>query len=108
MVKTREDILSEVKERFKDDTTDSTLSFIEDLSDTINDLDTKAQGQTDWQKKYEENDKEWREKYKARFFEGGTPDPVTKPEPETEPEERTPGYHDDGTPMTFDELFKRG
>lgn len=105
-VKSKEDILGIIKEKFKDDTSDSTLGFIEDVTDTINDLEGKAQGETDWKAKYEENDKQWREKYKERFFSGEpAPSPtITKTEPEDE--ERVPGYKDDGTPMSFNDLFK--
>ena len=58
--------------------------------------------QTDWKKKYEENDKQWREKYRDRFFSGnedGTknPDPI---EPPTEPNTLPPD-----SPKTFDDLF---
>lgn len=107
-VLSREDLMKSVKEKFKDDTSDETLAFIANVSDTINDLETKASDETDWHKKYEENDKQWREKYKERFFSGDTSQPK-KTEPDTEPgehEERVPGYHEDGTPMTFDDLFK--
>lgn len=104
-IKSKEDILNSIKEKFKDDTSDSTLSFIEDVSDTINDLETKAKDEADWKGKYEENDKQWREKYKERFFSGS---PVKEPEPITEPEtEDVPGYRKDGTPMSFEDLFKK-
>lgn len=105
-VKSIEDILSIIKDKFKDDTTDSTLGFIEDVTDTINDLDTKAKDETDWKAKYEENDKQWREKYKERFFSGGDPEPKSKPKGSPDPEEHIPGYREDGTPMSFNDLFK--
>lgn len=110
-VLSREDLLNSIKDKFKDDTSDDTLALIANLSDTINDLTEKSSGEEGWKKKYEENDKQWREKYKERFFSGDT---STKQEQKTETdtdndtEERVPGYHDDGTPMTFDELFKKG
>lgn len=105
-VKSKEDILGIIKEKFKDDTSDSTLGFIEDVTDTINDLEDKAKDETDWKSKYEENDKQWREKYKERFF-SIEPNPITpRPDPTTEPEEHIPGYRDDGTPMSFNDLFK--
>lgn len=92
MVRTKDELLASIKDRFKDDTSDETISFIEDVSDTINDLETKALDETDWKSKYEENDKEWREKYRDRFFntEGGD----TKPLDEEPPK-----------PMSFDDLF---
>lgn len=106
-VKSKEDILSAIKDKFKDDTTDSTLSFIEDVSDTINDLESKASGEQNWKQKYEDNDKQWREKYKERFF-SGAPAKKEEQEEEHDPEEKVPGYRDDGTPMSFNDLFKKG
>lgn len=93
-VKSKEDILSVIKDKFKDDTTDSTLSFLEDVSDTINDLEQRASDSTDWHQKYEENDKEWREKYKERFFSAPV-EPEPKTDPELEPKK----------PKTFADLF---
>lgn len=94
-VKTREEILAEVKARFGEKTDDETIAFLEDVSDTLTDLETKAKGDgTDWKAKYEENDAEWRKKYTERFY---SSDPV----PDTEPPEP-----DDATkPKTFAELF---
>lgn len=103
-VRTKEDILESIKEHFKDDTSDSTLSFIEDVSDTINDLETKASDEINWQKKYEDNDKQWREKYKNRFFEG-TSSVTPATEPVTKTETSIPGYKEDGSPMSFADLF---
>lgn len=107
MVKTKDEILVSIKERLKDDTSDEALSFIEDVTDTINDLEHKAQDETDWKSKYEENDKEWREKYKERFFSGEPVANIPIATAETETEERVPGYKDDGTPMTFNDLFNK-
>lgn len=105
MVKTKDEILGSIKDKFKDDTSDETISFIEDVTDTINDLENKAQDETDWKSKYEENDKEWREKYKERFFSSDPVQSITAPVAEPETQERIPGYKDDGTPMSFNDLF---
>ena len=93
MVKTKDELLASIKERFKDDTSDETISFIEDVSDTINDLETRASDETDWKYKYEENDKQWREKYRDRFFNS---------------ESKEDEHLDDDTPkpLSFDDLFK--
>lgn len=85
--KSKEEILSFVREKFKDDTSDEVLEFIEDLTDTIDDDDDDE----DWKSKYEANDKMWREKYKARFF-------ASEKEEEEEEEE-------DEEKVTFDDLF---
>lgn len=92
MVKTKDELLASIKEKFKDDTSDETISFIEDVSDTINDFETRASDETDWKSKYEENDKQWREKYRDRFF-------------NSESEEDKHLDDDDVKPMNFDDLF---
>ena len=97
MVRSREDILNAIKERFADDTSDETIALIEDVSDTLDDYETKTNDTTDWKEKYETNDKEWREKYKARFF---------KPSGKQEDDEPDPDDGDEDVPMTFEELFK--
>lgn len=68
MVRTAEEILGAVSERFSEDTSDETISFIEDITDTVNHL--YDQSNEDWKAKYEENDEMWRRKYKERFFTG--------------------------------------
>lgn len=100
-IKTSEEILNYIKEKVGDDTSDETLNFIEDVSDTFNDLEKKSKEETDWKKKYEDNDKEWRQKYRDRFFsgnEGGetNTDPIEPPKAEGT---------DDTSPKTFDDLF---
>lgn len=93
-VKSKEEIMALIKDKFGEDTSDETLAFLEDISDTFNDLETKASGDgEDWKEKYEQNDKEWREKYKERFF---SAEPTTK-DPDPEPE--------DNSPKTYEELF---
>ena len=68
MVKTREEIMEMLKTRVGEDTSDEAISFMEDVTDTLNDYERKLIGDgTDWKAKYEENDKQWRERYVARF-----------------------------------------
>lgn len=77
----------------KQTTKDALLAFVGDRTDdeaisileTIND-DGIDDG-VDWYQKYADNDKEWRERYTARFKEGGTPQPILAPEPEPDPED---------------------
>lgn len=84
-VRTREEILESIRTRVGKDTDDDTISFIEDVTDTLTDLETKANGSgEDWEKKYRENDESWRKKYTERFFSKEPepePEPVNKPEP---------------------------
>lgn len=95
-VKTKEQLLEYIKNKTADDTSDDTLNFIADITDTLDDYENKLHDQTDWKKKFEENDKEWRNKYKERFFEGDPDAEATKPETE---EEET------AEPKTYDDLF---
>lgn len=46
--------------------TDDKIGFIEDLTDTVN----AGSENLNWKEKYENNDKEWREKYRRRFMTG--------------------------------------
>ena len=79
--------------KMKQTTKDALLAFIGDRTDdeaisileTIND-DGIEDGE-DWHQKYIDNDNEWRERYTARFKDGGTPQPTNPPEPEPDPEE---------------------
>lgn len=94
-VKTREEILEELRARVGEQTDDETIAFLEDVTDTLSDLETKAKGDgTDWKTKYEENDAEWRKRYTERFY-------SSAPNPDTEP----PKPDEPSKPKTFDELF---
>lgn len=91
-VKTREELLAEVKSRVGIQPDDDTIAFLEDVSDTLTYLETMAKGDgTDWKAKYEENDAEWRKKYTERFY-------SSDPDPDPEPDVAT-------KPKTFAELF---
>lgn len=96
-VKTREEILESLKTRLGEKPDDESISFLEDVTDTLDDFEKRANGDgTDWKTKYEENDANWRKKYAERFF-SNEPEPNPKPEPKPEP---------DDTPRTFSDLFK--
>ena len=100
-VLSHDDFMSAVKGLAGDNADDNTLTMIENFTDTFNDLETRANDTTDWKSKYEQNDNEWREKYKARFFEGSagtTPDDVMRDQKED--------ITDDGKDISFDDLFK--
>lgn len=74
-------------------TKDALLAFVGDRTDddairileTIN--DDGIEDGVDWHQKYIDNDNEWRERYTARFKEGGGLQPTTPPEPEPDPED---------------------
>lgn len=68
-IKTKEEILSTLQTLLKEDTSDEAISILEDVTDTFDDLSSKTQGDgVDWEKKYNDLDTEWRQKYRDRFF----------------------------------------
>lgn len=100
-VLSHDDFMNAVKGLAGDNADDSTLAMIENFTDTFNDLETRANDTTDWKLKYEQNDNDWREKYKARFFDGNagtTPAEVMKDQKED--------TTNDGKDISFDDLFK--
>ena len=94
----REDFFSRLQDAIGTDTSDETISLIEDMTDTYNDLEAKANGDgTDWEKKYKELDESWKQKYRHRFFSGNGKSNMTLP---NEPEE------DNSETISFNDLFK--
>jgi hypothetical protein len=72
-VLSRDEFFDRVQKIVGTDTTDESLTFIEDMTDTYNSLDEKANGDgTDWEQRYKDLDESWKEKYKKRFFSGGS------------------------------------
>lgn len=94
MIKSKDELLADIKTRIGDDTSDEAIALIENISDTIADLESKANDTTDWKAKYEENDNAWRTKYRERFFNSESQQEDDEELKETE------------TPQTFDDLFK--
>lgn len=93
----REQLLEKIKQRVGEDTSDEALSFIEDVSDTIADYESRSTSTTNWEQKYKENDEAWRKKYRERFF--STPSGEEAPPAEEADEEKPKSYY-------FDNLFK--
>lgn len=91
-VKTKDEILSMIREHFAEDTSDETISFIEDVSDTFADLEGKKKDGKDWEAEAKRIDEDWRKKYKERFFSGKSDD--TDEEIEEEEEHKTYRYED--------------
>lgn len=94
MIKSKTEILEQIKASLTD-TSDTTLSLIEDVTDTLNDFETKVVDKTDWEAKYKENDESWRKKYRDRFFNSESDENEIRKENEGNTE-----------PLTFDKLFK--
>lgn len=99
----KSELMDKLKTIIGEKTDDETLAFIEDVNDTFDDKNKGGTSDEEWQKKLDENDKMWREKYRDRFFKSsGTDEDVNKniddvvKKGETEVEK----------PLTFENLFK--
>lgn len=66
MILTKEELISRIRERIGDSTTDEDIALLEDAADTLEDYDKRADGEN-WREKYDELDKTWRQKYIDRF-----------------------------------------
>lgn len=86
-IRTSEEFLTMIRNRIGDSTEDEDIMFIEDASDTINNM---SQHEIEIAQLKTEN-QDLRKKYRDRFFE---PKSDTDPEPEPEPEK-----------LTFESLF---
>ena len=75
--RTKEELLDNLKSVLGENTSDEALSLIEDLTDSL------ATTEVDWEKKYNENDAMWRQKYRDRFY---SDVPQDEPEYEKVPE----------------------
>lgn len=95
------DFMARLQERVGEDTSDDVMSFLEDMTDTYNDLESKSTGTSDeqWQTKLDDLDKSWREKYKARFFNSETT-------PADVIDDQTDDVISDGEEVTFEDLFE--
>lgn len=84
-IKTKEELLESIRIKFGDDDSDETLAFLEDVTDTIDDLEEKAKGDgKDWKAEAERIDADWRRKYRERFFSSDKPDdPDDAPVPDS-------------------------
>lgn len=87
-IKTKDELLSSINslEGIEDD---RLIGLLEDVEDTIASL---SDGEN-WKEKYEQNDAQWKQKYRDRFF-NSTAD---------EPEDMKP---EEPKVLTFDSLFK--
>ena len=94
-ISSREDILNRISTIIGERTDDDAIGLLEDVTDTLNDYDNRVKESGDWKKKYEENDKSWRDKYRERFY--------NAPETQDDYEE------EDETPkkkiLSYEELF---
>ena len=95
-----EELRNSLKTFIGENNSDEALALIENTEDTITNYENMIADKTDWKQKFEENDKVWREKYKARFYSD-----AGKKDNKDEPSDDKP---DDNKNYTFDNLFKGG
>ena len=93
-VRTTQEMIDTLKETFGESPDDTQLAMLEDLSDTLTDLNEKCS--YDWKTKYEENDKAWRKRYTERFSGNADLEQDQKNEDTVPPK-----------PLTYESLFKR-
>ena len=97
----RDDFFSRLQTMVGDNTSDESIAFIEDMTDTYNDMENRANGDgVDWEQRYHDLDESWKQKYRHRFFSGnGASNIGNAPnEPEDNP--------DRGRTITINDLFK--
>lgn len=100
-VLTRDDFFSRLQERLGSDTSDESIQFLEDMTDTYNDLEQRASGDgVDWEQRYHDLDESWKQKYQHRFFSSGGV--MNMPNPQN----NEPDEEDRGNKITFTDLFK--
>lgn len=87
----KDELIEKVRKYVGDRMDDETIEIIEDISDSIDSSEAD-----DWKKKYEENDKMWRDKYISRFVEKKEDEPDTP----TEHDEEEKEYN------SFEDLFE--
>ena len=96
MFLSKEEYLESLRTRIGEDNSEEAIKFVEDFTDTYNQLEERAADQTDWEAKYKENDESWRKKYRERFFDASG---------EIQKEEEK-ALNKDSEKLTFNDLFK--
>lgn len=97
MILKKEELLEAIQSVIGDNPTEEHLSFVENISDTYNDLEGRTQ---ELQTRVEETEKEWKKKYTERFF---SSTPIKKEEPETDPEDE---QLEKAKTISINDLFK--
>ena len=95
-----EELINKIKERVGEGTTDEDIAFVQDVTETIADLENKAKSETDYEQKLKDLDESWRKKYRDTFFSSPAKDDDDIPKPKEDPEE--------DKPLTYESLFKKG
>lgn len=71
-VLSREEYFNRLHEHLGTDSSDESIAFLEDMTDTYNDMESRRNNDgEDWEQKYHDLDKAWQKRYSNRFFNGG-------------------------------------
>ena len=89
-VKTKDELMTSLKDFLGDNTSDEAISLVQDISDTL--AESNAETVEQLRQQITDQDNAWRKKYRDRFFST----------PEKDDEEEPPKR-----PRTFDELFTK-
>ena len=97
----RDEFFSRIESKLANDTSDEAITFLEDMTDTYNDLENKANAasSSEWEKKYNELDDMWKKRYRNRFFTGDN-----RNVPDCDSGDNSDDYKPDD--ITIDKLFK--
>lgn len=104
MIKSIEDLLNTFRTVVGEEASDEVLTLLEDMTDTITDLETKANGKINVKEtaEYKELEDTWRKRYRDRFF-------ADVDQSNDEPDETLDDHIDqtDNRPRRFEDLFTR-
>lgn len=94
----RDNFFNRIRERLGEDDSEEALSYLEDMTDTWEDLERRAsrEGEENWEEKYNNLDAEWRKRYRDRFFNTI----------EDAKEDQEEDIKDDGKVRSFETLFE--
>lgn len=106
-----DDLMTAIRNYVGENNDDAALKLLEDATDTINSL-SSTDGE-DWKAKYEENDANWRKRYRERFDNGNqvrkdmTEDDIAQngDDNESYKDDVPEGEGEVGTESLFDDVF---
>lgn len=102
MVLDREQLMQRISDRIGDSTTDEDIALLEDVADTYDDLRGRVDSDIDWETRYNELDRTWRQRYVDRFNGKVESDADFVEEPK-DADETILEYE---APKNYDELFE--
>lgn len=62
-----EELIEMIKKHIGEDVSDEAIAILEDATDTLSDMARRVTEAGDWETRYQENDAQWRRRYRERF-----------------------------------------